>query len=122
MPYRFEPRPDYLSAVYTGTFALNEALEAISAAFAACNEHKLERILFDASRLEGNPSINDRYALGVRLAEADGRSMRIALVVNPASWLSDRPMENIAVNRGACFMSTTDIQKARHWLGIAADA
>ncbi|MCI0555626.1 MAG: hypothetical protein L0287_32170, partial [Anaerolineae bacterium] len=81
-----------------------------------CRKENLNKVLVDLRKMEGDPSILDRYQIGVEIANVWGPRYRVAGVAK--AEMINKMIENTAVNRGARLLATSDIELAMEWLGI----
>ena len=77
--------------------------------------HGIPRALVDARSVALNLSTIARYEIGVQIADAIGRGIRVAMLLVPA--VVDRFAETVARNRGATVRVFTDEAAALQWLG-----
>jgi len=124
-----ESREYYLLAVVSGAFSLRGAQEAFHRATKAALPLGLNRILLDASAVTGNPSQDERYALGVYVADAQRRfAAQSPPCVLQMAIYGHRPLvdpnrfgEIVALNRGAKVKVSERLDEALAWLGVTAE-
>ena len=93
-------------------------LRALQRVIAETQSHDTWRVLLDATALEGIPGAFDKFELGVQLARAADRRMRLAVVARAEAV--DHFFETVARNRGGAVRVFTDEAAALHWLLGAA--
>lgn len=72
------------------------------------------RVLFDATGMEARVGSFDKYEIGVELARAADRRMKLAVTARPEAV--DHFFETVARNRGGAVRVFTDESTALHWL------
>jgi hypothetical protein len=112
----YQNKGDYLLVEFAKPYSLNVALAIVHDIADRCQKDSLYTVLIDFTKMEGNPSILDRYHLGVEIARVWGPRIRSALVVkhNIINYM----MENVAINRGAKVKSFSELNSALKWLGV----
>jgi hypothetical protein len=121
-----EPRPHYLYAAVSGEFSVLGAQAAYDQAVQAALPLAQTRILIDARYVTGQPSQEDRYALGLFVATEQRLLAARASVVPRVAILGHRPLvdperfgETVAVNRGAKVKVSERLEEALVWLGLS---
>jgi hypothetical protein len=112
--YAFEATPDVLMVKAGGAYEPAAAEAMINAIVEQCRRTGLRRVLLDAAKLEGSPSNLERYRIGIHIAERM-RAVRMAVV--DGGGAIDKFVEDVAVNRGAQLLATSDREQAVLWLG-----
>ena len=79
----------------------------------------LHKVLIDFSGVIGEPSIMDRYTLGIEIAQSWKNTIQGAGVARQESI--NFVMENVAVNRGANVKAFRQRKAALIWLGMDPD-
>src|SRR3954470_11233868 len=128
MNIQIESRQDYLCAIVSGEFSLNGAQQAFVKAMHAAAMASQTRVLIDARGASGAPSQDERYALGVYVADAQRALaeratpivVRVAALGHPPLVDPQRFGETVAVNRGARVKVTERLEDALSWLGVNA--
>lgn len=115
----FQRHPEYLYVDIDGVYNLKYFLDCIDRIAARCREEKVGKVLVDL-HVSGNPSILDRYHLGVAIANVWGSSIQGA-IVGPRSIIN-RMAETVAHNRGARIQVFFDRLEAKTWLGVSDHA
>ena len=113
----------HILAKAEGSYELADAVRLVGEALAAASAHKQLRILIDARRVMGNPSMMQRFEFGEAVAKLysqrpDRSAALIALVGNEPLIHPSRFGETVAVNRAVPVKATTDMQEAMDWLNI----
>ncbi len=124
-----ESRKDYLFATLAGVFSLRGAQEAFDRAAKAALPLGLNRILLDASAVTGKPSQDERYALGVYVADEQRLLaaktppyfLRVAVYGHQPLVDPNRFGETVALNRGAKVKVSERLDEALAWLGVSAE-
>lgn len=121
--YEISVLPTHILCVGEGTYELAEAIHAMEAAFKAASAHKQTRILLDARKMRGNPSLMQRFEFGEAVAKLysrrpEGSFYLIALVGNEPLLDVEHFGEVVAVNRAVPYKATMDMQEALDWLKI----
>ena len=125
-----EARQDYLYAAVSGEFTLRAAQAAYDRVVHAALPLAQTRILIDARGVSGNPQPDERYALGVYIANeqrllAERRPpihVKVAVLGHQPVVDPQRLGETVAVNRGAKVKVSEQLDEALAWLGISAAA
>ena len=125
-----ESRKDYLFAAVSGAFSLRGAQDAFDRAVKAALPLGLSRILLDASAVTGRPSQDERYALGVFVAEQQRllaaqtppHDVQVAVYGHQPLVDPNRFGETVALNRGAKVKVSERLDEALAWLGATAEA
>lgn len=79
-------------------------------------KEKTNKVLVDIRNVEGNPSIFERYLIGLEISKVWSKNIQAATVAKQE--VSNAMAENVAVNRGANFRAFTNIELAFEWLNI----
>ena len=112
----FENKGDYLLVEFSEPFSLEMMISAVHEVLRRCEEQNLKKVLADLRNMPGDPSILERYQIGVEIAKTWRRRVQAALVMQPGKL--SHMTENTAVNRGAHLLSTSDAVRAMEWLGV----
>lgn len=97
-------------------YTLDLYLSVIREVANRCNSHGLRKVLVDFTRVNGDPSVMDRYTLGIEIARSWKHTIQGAGVARAESI--NLVMENVAVNRGANVKAFSQRKDALKWLGI----
>ena len=111
-----ENKGDYLFVEVNEPYSLLLFLNTIHEVKEHCRKENLNKVLIDLRKVEGSPSIFDRYRIGIEIAKAWGSKIKVAVIAKPS--MLNRMVENTAVNRGAKLMATFDEAVALAWLEI----
>lgn len=114
MRWNIEDASDHLLIRAEGEWHSQSILKIIDDAARASKESGQTRILFDCRQVYGHLAENDRYLLGVRVADRL-RHVRVAVLVNENTFVNRRGI-NAAQRRGAEMFATTDMEEALQWL------
>lgn len=119
----FEPRDGYLCVHASGRFTPDAARAVFADMIEQARTLDYNRILCDVTRMQGmdvdQASITARFDMGVFVAETLPSDFRLAVLVAPQQLMEDRFDENVMMNRGAVVTTTTSIDEAFEWLGVA---
>ena len=88
----------------------------------AGEKHSMKLMLVDITALmqfEGIPVI-ERFEIAAYVGETQTRGTRMAFLLSEKQMMPDKFGENVAVNRGGNVISTTDLNEALEWLGVAS--
>lgn len=107
---------DYLLVEISGPYSLEMLMSAVHEVADQCRKESLNKVLIDLRNMDGDPSILDRYQIGVEIASIWGPRYKVAVIAR--TEIVNKMTENTAVNRGAKFMVTPDANRALEWLGI----
>lgn len=107
----------YLLVELSGEYSLKFFIESIHGIIDRSKKENLTRVLVDARSVDGNPSIIDRYHIGLEISEHWARNIQATAVVKKEVF--KELTENVAVNRGANFKVFTKIESALEWLGVS---
>lgn len=110
----FENKGDHLFVDIRGQYSLQFFLDCIASVAARCREESLYKVLIDIREVTGNPSIMDRFRLGVAVADT-WRSTIQAAIVAPRLMVN-RMTETVAFNRGGRIKVFFDTPEALRWL------
>ena len=110
----FENRGSYLFVQIIEPYSLPGVVSCLSNLAERCQEEHLEKVLIDASRLEGPISIWDRYQIGREYIKVIGPKINIALVT--PRELINSVLENVIVNRTGTLKVFHQMAPALAWL------
>ena len=121
MEVKVESRRSHVVATFTGSYSLNEALQAYEATYDAAFTQSLPRILVDCSGLDGSPSPQERFTIGKSglnywLSRSSKMRPKIAVVGKP-------PVINglgalVASDGGIEVQTFLEVPQALEWLGV----
>jgi hypothetical protein len=109
-------RDGYLLVEVSEPYTMDLFLSVIHEVANRCNQDGLRKVLLDFSQMNGDPSIMDRYSLGIEIAQLWKHTIQGAGVARRESI--NLVMENVAVNRGANVKAFSQRKDALQWLGI----
>jgi len=112
----YQNKGDYLLVEVNEPYSLKLAISSIQEIAARCGQDNLHKVLIDMSKVDGNPSIFDRYRAGIEIVRLWGSRIRAVVVARPD--MINRVTENTAVNRGAKLLMASDMESALQWLEI----
>ena len=123
-----EPRKHYLRATVSGSYSLRAAQDAYGEAVKAALAHGHTRVLIDASGVNGVPTQDERYMLGlfvaaeqrILAARTPAAEVRVAVFAHRPLVDPERFAETVAVNRGAKVKISERLDEALAWLGVSA--
>ncbi len=104
----------FLRMAACGAGSRNNMLRTLERMIAETRSQNIWRVLLDATAVEGIPGAFDKFELGVQLARAADRRMRLAVVARVEAV--DHFFETVARNRGGAVRVFTDEARALHWL------
>lgn len=107
-------KTNYLLVELSGEFSLNLIMDVIHKIVEKGKNENINKVLVDIRTLEGNPSILDRYKIGLEISKVWGKKIQVASIGKKN--LNNYVAENVAVNRGAKFRVFTEIESALEWL------
>jgi hypothetical protein len=114
-----EDRGSHLLFVLKGAWSAAQAVQLVESIGRRCDETLHRCALVDISGLESRLQEFERFVLGQRIAaRLPGGAYRMAVLARPDQIT--RLTENVAVNRGADVMVTSDREEALSWLLPAA--
>jgi len=121
---QIQPESDFLHAVLTGTFSLEEAKRTFLEILDAVALQKSKGILIDGRTLAGEPRVIERFYYGSFAAEMvmsyQGRGVAagtpFAYVLKEPVLDSKRFGETVAVNRGMIVKAFDNLEEALKWL------
>jgi hypothetical protein len=112
----YQNKGDYLFVEVSESYSLNLFMTIIHEVADHCQKEKLNKVLIDLRKMEGKPSLFDRYQTGVEIAKVWSWKIEAAIVTK--SDVINHMTENAAINRGAKLFGTTDPEAALKWLEI----
>ena len=107
---------DYLFIEVSEPYSLKLFISAIHEVADHCRKENLYKVLIDLRKVEGNPSIFDRYLLAIEIVRLWGSRIKAAVLARPG--MINRMTENTAVNRGAKLRAVSDMESALKWLEV----
>lgn len=115
MTWTIESRLDHLFVQARGQWHIPSILRMIDEIARACLQTGCDRVLCDASFLQGPRSEHDKYLAGTAVAERL-KGARFAVVARQGPSDFNQFAMKVANQRGAAMLSTADIDEARRWL------
>ena len=119
MELLYEMRRDHLRVLVSGTFDAQRARIELANVIRCSADQGLTRILVDARGITETVPASDRYDLATQFVDQGRGRMRLAVVVDAMNRLT-RTFEDTATNRGAAVRTTTSMDEALTFLGVAA--
>jgi len=107
---------EYIYVEVNEPYSLKLLLSAIHEVADHCQTDHLDKVLIDLRKMAGNPTIFDRFQLGIEIARTWGSRIRAAAITSLP--VMSRIGENAAVNRGATLLITTTMDAAMKWLEV----
>ena len=120
MDMRYEMRRDHLRVVVEGAYDAQRARIELCNILRQSASSGQTRILIDARGITAPVSIADRYELATQLADKSQGRVRLAIVVEP-THRETQTFEDTANNRGVAVKTTTSMEEALEFLGVALD-
>src|SRR5262245_25280925 len=123
-----ETRKHYLRATLSGVYSLREVQEAYDQVVKAAVAAGQTRALIDMSGVDGTPTRDERYMIGLFVA-AEQRilaaktppvEVQVAFYGRPPLVDPNRFGETVATNRGAKVNVSERLDEALNWLGVSA--
>lgn len=112
----YENRGSYLFVETSEPYSLDLLLSMVQDVADRCQRENLRKVIVDLTQMEGNPSILDRYTIGVEVARICGA--RIECVAIAKQNMINHMVENVAVNRGAKLKVVSTRDEAVKWLKL----
>jgi hypothetical protein len=110
-----EDRGSHLLFTLGGTWSAAQAVQLVESIGRRCDETLHRCALVDITGVETRLQEFERFILGQRIAaRLPGGAYRMAVLARPEQLT--RLTENVAVNRGADVMATSDRAEALRWL------
>ena len=119
----FEVRDNYLYVKIIGKFEPSIARDDISEFIEKAIKHNLRKILCDLTSLTGFDEVDISFMTKFDLAEFASNSMPLGFrlaILGTSQQLSGDIGETVMSNRGVLVKSTSNLQEALEWLGVAA--
>jgi hypothetical protein len=120
MELRYEMRRDHLRVEALGPYDAQRARIELCNILRQSASSGQTRILIDARGITAPASDADRYALATQLADKSQGRVRLAIVVEP-THRETQTFEDTANNRGVAVKTTTSMEEALEFLGVALD-
>lgn len=121
---RSEVKPGYLEVTLGGEFNLEEIEHIGTQIFDFCHETNLEKVLVDARKITGRPTLVTKIELSdsmiakqIEHIARGGRSLQVAHLVAPGMADAAGFAEILGANRGMKIFVTTSLPEALTWLG-----
>lgn len=113
----FLDRDGYLEVHALGSYSLDRMRSQLEGAVARCKEKKVDRLLFDITRIEGyRPSTTERYQIGRHIAELIRTFDRFACLANQDQIDRENFTSRVASNRGQSAPVFNDRNEALDWI------
>lgn len=113
----FINKGNYLLVELSGKYSLNFFVESIHRVIDYSKKEQLTKVLVDARSVDGDPSIIDRYHIGLEISKHWAKNIQAAAVVKEEVF--SEVTENVAVNRGANLKVFTKLEAAISWLEVS---
>ena len=110
----YQNKGTYLFVEASEPYALHTLLTMVQEIADRCQKENLHKAIVDLTRMDGNPSILDRYTIGVEVARVCGATIQCAAIAQPS--VTNYVVENVAVNRGAKLKVVSTMEEAMEWL------
>lgn len=121
MQIECEPRRGYLYVRVTGKFDAWRAVKLFGEALAEARKSSLTGILGDVTAMTGFESgsqVDGRFHVAGAIASVLPMNMKVVCLESLGQIMDDKFEENVAVNRGADSLVTSDMGEALEWLGV----
>ena len=112
----YENKGAYLFVEAAELYSLALLLTIVQEIAEQCQKEGLYKAIVDLTQMEGNPSILDRYTIGVEVARIFGAKIQCAAIAKQS--MTNYMVENVAVNRGAKLKVVSTLEEAREWLKL----
>ncbi len=129
MEVRTEVRPGYLRVILEGEFQLKELQTIAKRIFDFCFQAKKVKVLVDARKVTGRPSLLTKIDLADSMVEKQmeyivkgAERLRIAHVLAEGIAEPKGFGETLAANRGGKIFVTTSMEEALRWLDIQEES
>jgi hypothetical protein len=110
-----QERTGYLEVRMFGKFVLERFNQNISRVSTACRELKLGFFLIDVSKMQGEPTLSERFELSSHAAVAASK-LKVAMLVAPEQLEPRKFGVLVARNRGLTVDAFTSRREALKWL------
>lgn len=124
--YEISVYRSHLSVTCRGDYDLNDFRGMLDETLKNAKTRKLSKILFDARQVAGKLTTMDFYWLGIMVSELIAEHVpsvfQLAFVGDKSFLDPGRFGETVAKNRGVRGIVTSDLIKARDYLGVSRDA
>lgn len=114
MEVRYKEGFGCLSVTVCGEWDFEEAQAEMEAMRAVADKRGQRRILVDVRDMSPQTSYASRFSTGEYIARLFPEPFRVAVIDSPE--FVDGIVENVAVNRGACFAAFSEEKAALEWL------
>ena len=130
MANKIHVRPAGLYVSVTGEFTLDDARRTFLEIVQYVDENQIDKVLFDGSKITGDPTVIDRFYYGEFAAHAVQRlkdnekyakEPYFAYILHEPVADPGRFGETVAINRGMNVKVHETIDSALEWLGVTAD-
>ncbi len=123
------PEPDYLHSAMIGEFTVDEVKHGLSSIVEAADRHQRLNVLIDCSRLNGDPSLKERFELVSyafqlrvnRLLRGHRPRLRTAIVAVPPLLHPNRYAIRLLVERNMNVTIVEQMDDALTWLRMPSD-
>jgi hypothetical protein len=110
----YQNKGTYLFVEVSEPYSLHLLLAMVQEMVDRCQKENLQKALVDLTQMDGNPSILDRYTIGVEVARICGPRIQCAAIAKQGA--ANYVVENVAVNRGAKLKVFNTMAEAIQWL------
>lgn len=112
----FDVRDGYLFVYYDERNDVNSLIVLMNEVAEICKRENIKKLLADLSNMKGEPSLLDRFTLGLSAVWILRGLSKSALIYRDVE--TNQFAETVAVNRGLPTFVTHDIEEAKRWLGV----
>lgn len=114
--FTFVNKGNYLLVEVSGIYSQKFFIELVREIAKHGKNENFDKVLVDIRNVEGDPSIFDRYQIGLEISRTWGKNIQVAAVARED--VISLMIENVAVNRGANFQVFTKVESALEWLNL----
>ena len=107
---------NYLFVEVSEPYSLKLFLSTIHEVADHCQKENLNKVLMDIRKMEGNPSVFDRYQVDIEIAKVWGSRIKAVVLARPD--MINGVTENTAVNRRVKLQAVSDMASALKWLEV----
>src|SRR5215510_14982840 len=113
---QMDQTPNYLAARFTGAGVAKEVWRQFKLIAEHCRSAKVDKLLIDISRAEGEISVLEKYLAAEESQIFARYGIKVAFIEKPERMDPRRFFLVAARNRGVIVEAFTDLQAAEEWL------
>jgi len=110
----FREHDNYLEVTVTEEYSFSELCSLIDRTAVEARKHGKTRILADLTRITGEPGMMERFDLGVKAADVLCPPYKTLVLAEKRKI--NKFGEDVAINRGAFLLSTSQREAGMSWL------